>query len=158
MKDKNKFFVLPLLAIIAILFSYNQPKPKVKDETVLVANNITEPITAEPATAKQTKPVENNLLVGNWERTDAPYQIKILAVQDDGSLKAGYFNPQSINVGKAMWNNTDGILKVYVELRDENYPGSNYKLNYYAEKDALAGEYFQAVESATYNVAFKRIK
>jgi hypothetical protein len=156
MKDKNKFIVLPLLVIVVIVFSCNQPKEK--NKTVVAANNVTEPATTEPVTIKQSKPTEKNLLVGNWERTDAPYQIKILAVQDNGSLKAGYFNPQSINVGQAIWNNTGGILKVYVELRDENYPGSNYKLNYYAEKDALAGEYFQAVEGTTYNVAFKRIK
>ena len=57
-----------------------------------------------------------------------------------------------------MWTNADGILNVYIELRDENYPGSNYKLNYSVEKDALAGEYFQAVEGTTYNVAFTRAK
>ena len=44
------------------------------------------------------------------------------------------------------------------KLRDENYPGSYYKLNYNQERDALAGEYFQAVEGVTYNVAFARIK
>jgi hypothetical protein len=57
-----------------------------------------------------------------------------------------------------MWNNADSISKVYIELRDVNYPGSNYKLNYNAEIDALAGEYFQAVEGSTFDVAFTRAK
>jgi hypothetical protein len=124
-----------------------------KDETILASDT-----PAAPAMVPTNKPADKSLLVGNWVRTDAPYQIKISAVQEDGNLKAGYFNPNPINVGKAMWNDADGILKVYVELRDENYPGSNYKLNYSAEKDALAGEYFQAVESTTYKVAFTRVK
>jgi hypothetical protein len=124
-----------------------------KDETILASDT-----PATPAMVPTNKPADKSLLVGNWVRTDAPYQIKISAVQEDGNLKAGYFNPNPINVGKAMWNDADGILKVYVELRDENYPGSNYKLNYSAEKDALAGEYFQAVESTTYKVAFTRVK
>ena len=147
----TKYSVLILTAISALLFSCNQPKEK--DETILPANT-----TAEPATAKQNKPADKNVLVGKWVRTDAPYQIKVSAVKDDGNLKAGYFNPKPINVGKAMWDNKDGLLKMYIELRDENYPGSNYKLNYSVEKDALAGEYFQAVESTTYNVSFTRVK
>jgi hypothetical protein len=47
---------------------------------------------------------------------------------------------------------------MYIELRYENYPGSNNKLNYSTENDVLAGGYFQAVEGATYNAALKRVK
>ena len=77
---------------------------------------------------------------------------------DDGTLKAGYFNPNPINVGKAGWNFSEGMMKLYIELRDENYPGSNYNLVYYPEKDLLAGKYFQAVEGVTYDVGFFRKK
>ena len=140
-----------------IIFSCNQPP--VKDENILTADNA-----AAPAPVAQNKPAhsallaDKNILVGNWVRTDAPYQIKISAVEEDGNLKAGYYNPKPINIGKANWDNRDGILKMYIELRDENYPGSIYKLNYIVEKDVLAGEYFQAVEGTTYNVALTRVK
>jgi hypothetical protein len=57
-----------------------------------------------------------------------------------------------------MWTNSGGGLYIYIELRDVNYPGSNYKLSYSAVKDVLEGEYFQAVEGLTYKVSFTRIK
>jgi hypothetical protein len=47
---------------------------------------------------------------------------------DDGKPKAGYFNPKSTNTGNATWTNKDGVLKIYIELRNENYPGSKYDL------------------------------
>ena len=149
MNYKNNFAVLLFVAMAAVMLSCSQKQNK-KGPATDVKTDI-------PA-AKQKMPADKNRLVGNWERTDYPYKISISAVQDDGNLKAGYFNPKSINVGKATWNNGDGILKIYVELRDVNYPGSNYKLNYDAEKDALAGEYFQAVQGITLEVAFTRAK
>lgn len=51
-----------------------------------------------------------------------------------------------------------GVLRIYIELRDENYPGSNYNLIYYPERDLFAGKYFQAVERVTYDVGFTRVK
>ena len=78
-------------------------------------------------------------------------------MQDNGIIKAQYFNPRPINVSKSDWMNAEGFLKVYVELRDENYPGSNYTLTYIPERDMLVGDYFQAVESVTYYVEFTRI-
>jgi hypothetical protein len=149
MNYKNKFILFLIIACTALVISCSQT-PNKKDPATDVKKDI-------PA-AKQKIPADKNRLIGDWVRTDSPYQIKITAVQDDGILKAGYYNPKSIHVARAMWNNSDGILKVYVELRDENYPGSNYKLNYFPEKDALAGEYFQAVEGITYDVAFTRAK
>jgi hypothetical protein len=98
------------------------------------------------------------VLVGDWTRTDAPYQIKITELLNDGTMKAGYYNPKSINVSSAMWAFADGVLKIFIELRDENYPGSNYNLIYYPEGDLLAGKYFQAVERVTYDVGFARAK
>jgi len=83
---------------------------------------------------------------------------KITELLDDGTMKAGYFNPKSINVGSAMWAFADGVLKIYIDLKDENYPGSNYNLIYDPERDLLAGKYFQAVERVTYDVGFARAK
>ena len=108
--------------------------------------------------SKTINKIDKNLLVGNWLRTDAGYRILISQVNDDGTLAAQYFNPNPINVGKANWEESNGILKIKVELRDVNYPGSTYTLNYLPDRDMLAGEYYQAVEGLTFYVEFTRSK
>jgi len=95
-------------------------------------------------------------IIGEWLRTDSDYMIKIVEVNDNGSMLAKYFNPESINVGRANWESISGDLKIIIELRDVNYPGSTYTLNYLADKDMLAGEYYQAVEGLTFYVEFER--
>lgn len=95
-------------------------------------------------------------IIGEWLRTDSDYMIKIAAVNDDGLLLAQYFNPNPINVGKAEWLSSDGFIKIYLELRDENYPGSNYNLMYLPDRDMMVGDYFQAVEGLTFYVEFSR--
>ena len=97
-------------------------------------------------------------ILGEWLRTDSDYMIKIAAVNDDGLLLAQYFNPNPINVSKAEWSSSDGFNKIYLELRDENYPGSNYNLTYIPERDMMVGDYFQAVEGLTFYVEFKRTR
>ena len=77
---------------------------------------------------------------------------------DGGSMKAGYYNPESINVSRANWASADGLLRVFIELRTEIYPGSTYDLYYYPATDLLAGKYFQAVEGLTFDVEFARQK
>jgi hypothetical protein len=149
MNYKNKFILFLIVGWAALMLSCCHSQNK---------NGTTATIKNASSLANQNLPADKNRLIGNWLRADYPYRISISAVQNDGNLKAAYFNPKSINVGKATWNNVDGILKIYVELRDVNYPGSNYKLNYDAEKDALAGEYFQAVQGITLEVAFTRAK
>ena len=105
-----------------------------------------------------SKAVDKNTLLGDWVRTDASYIIRISKVNDDGTVVVQYFNPNPINVGKAICEENYGNLKVIVELRDVNYPGSTYTLTYLPDKDVLAGEYFQAVESLTFYVEFARRK
>ncbi|MDZ7624361.1 MAG: hypothetical protein U5J96_07970 [Ignavibacteriaceae bacterium] len=100
--------------------------------------------------------INKNLLVGNWLRTDSDYIIQISKVNEDFTLEANYFNPNPINVGKANWEESYGNLKIIIELRDVNYPGSTYTLNYLPDRDILAGEYFQAVEGLTFYVEFAR--
>jgi len=114
----------------------------------LITNN------SEDNVSSNGKSADKNLLVGNWVRTDASYLIKINKVNNDGTLEAKYFNPKPINVGKANWEESYGNLKVTVELRDVNYPGSTYTLNYLADKDMLAGDYYQAVQGLTFYVEF----
>ena len=101
---------------------------------------------------------DKNKVTGIWIRTDAPYNLKIVELLGDGNMKAEYFNPKSIHIGKSVWIEENGVIKIYVEFRDENYPGSNYTLFYMPDRDLLAGKYFQAVESVTYDVGFMRAK
>jgi len=117
---------------------------------ILTKNESTEPANKKIA--------DKNTLVGDWVRTDANYLIRITAVNDDGTMKAQYFNPNPINVGKASWESSYGNLKIIVEMRDVNYPGSTYTLNYLPDRDMLAGDYYQAVEGLTFYVEFTRRK
>jgi hypothetical protein len=150
MKIRIHIPLLLLLVLSALTFSCNQQEEKKETTEEKNTNNA-------PVTQQENKTLEKTVLMGDWTRTDAPYQLKITELLNDGTMKAGYFNPKSINVGNALWAFGDG-LKIYIELRDENYPGSNYNLTYIPEKDMLAGKYFQAVEKVTYDVGFLRTK
>ena len=97
-------------------------------------------------------------LEGRWLREDGGYMLDLQDIRPDGSLKAFYFNPRQINVHEANWKFEDERLIFYVELRDVNYPGSNYTLMYRASQDLLWGSYFQAVQKQTMDVKFVRMK
>jgi hypothetical protein len=101
---------------------------------------------------------DNSVLIGNWLRTDSDYRINISGVNEDFTLETKYFNPNPINIGKANWEESYGNLKIIIELRDVNYPGSTYRLSYLPDRDVLAGEYYQAVEGLTFYVEFARYK
>jgi hypothetical protein len=53
----------------------------------------------------------------------------------------------------SMWK---GLVKLFIKLEDEGYPGSTYTLYYYEEKDALTGFYYQAEIGQTFEVVFLR--
>jgi hypothetical protein len=60
-------------------------------------------------------------------------------------------------VSKAEASQTGETLKVFIELRDTNYPGSTYTLTYNAANDRLEGIYFQAVQKENFTVEFRRL-
>jgi hypothetical protein len=97
-------------------------------------------------------------LLGRWARTDGDYLLELRAVDPAGQLAAGYFNPSPINVEKAEARDDKGDLKVFVVLRDVNYPGCTYQLTLDAQRDVLFGTYFQAAQQQSYEVAFTRVK
>lgn len=97
-------------------------------------------------------------LVGKWERPDGGYVLAILNVDGSGKMEAQYFNPRPINVSKALAIKDAQGVRVFVELRDVNYPGSTYSLSYDPVSDQLHGEYFQAAMRETYDVTFARLK
>jgi hypothetical protein len=117
-------------------------------------------VLAQSEKPQQEKPEKNlyERLAGKWVRPDGGYILELREVGIAGSLKAGYYNPRSIKVHKASWESVEGKLKVFVELRDINYPGSTYNLLYDPASDRLKGKYFQAVAGQTYEVEFVRVE
>ena len=97
-------------------------------------------------------------LEGRWVRENGGYVLILQDIKPDGSMKAFYLNPRSINVHEATWKFEDDRIFLYVELRDVNYPGSNYSLMYRAANDTLWGSYYQAVQKQTMDVRFVRTR
>ena len=113
--------------------------------------------TAPTATSAATVPAAGVAKVkGRWLRPDGGYILAITTIAADGRAEAGYFNPNPIKVAWATVNAEGADIRVKVELRDENYPGCLYKLNYAPDKDRLVGTYFQAQMQQTYEVEFVR--
>ncbi|MGD8501759.1 MAG: hypothetical protein PVJ86_13995 [Phycisphaerales bacterium] len=133
------FFVWAIALLAAAAFTFFGSKSK-----------------SEGLVSTQADAITTERLVGRWVRPDGGYVLAIRGVQDNGRLDASYYNPRSINVARAEWRRENGHLTVFIELRDTNYPGSQYTLRYFPEEDALAGTYFQAVHRQTFEIMFVR--
>jgi hypothetical protein len=96
-------------------------------------------------------------ILGKWIRPDGGYVLSIRGVAPDGAMDCSYFNPNPIKVSQAAAT-TEGMTKVFVELRDEGYPGCTYKLVYDPSSDRLNGVYYQAAVQESYDVYFVRLK
>ena len=97
-------------------------------------------------------------LKGKWLRPDGGYVIEVRNIGDGGKMNASYFNPKSINVHKAEASRDGATTRVFVELRDANYPGSTYALAYDAKKDQLTGIYYHAGLRQSFDVVFRRMR
>jgi hypothetical protein len=113
--------------------------------------------TADPG-MQSAKDGDLQRLEGRWRRSDGGYILELRDIGKDGSASATYFNPRPIKVFRAEVSRTNAVMAVLVELRDVNYPGSTYRLQYDAATDRLQGTYFQAVERQTFTVEFSRVK
>ena len=98
------------------------------------------------------------VLKGRWQRPDGGYVIEIKNIDRVGKMEAAYFNPRPIHVAKANAARDGNTTKIFIELRDVNYPGSTYNLTYDPKSDQLKGTYFQAVLKQTFEVVFDRLK
>ncbi len=118
------------------------------------------PASQAPAGTAQDKSSTNSSdlqkLNGRWRRPDGGYILEIKSVDPDGRLEAAYFNPKPIHVARAQALRQDSVVKVFVELRDVNYPGSTYSLAYDPASDQLQGNYFQAALGQNFDVYFER--
>jgi hypothetical protein len=112
----------------------------------------------EKSSKQSSRETEVQRLIGRWVRPDGGYILELRKAHKGGSLEAFYFNPRPVKVFQAVWARQEGKISVMVELRDVNYPGSTYNLQYDPKSDRLKGTYFQAVEKQTYNIQFVRAK
>lgn len=97
-------------------------------------------------------------MMGNWLRSDGTYRLELRGAEAGGVVRAGYFNPKSINVSRSVWMRGPEGLRVIVELNDVGYPGSTYVLSYEASADRLVGIYNQAGTGQSFEVDFVRMK
>jgi len=109
------------------------------------------------ASASQAKP-GFDVLKGKWVRPDGGYVVEVRSVDASGKMDASYANPGRINVSQAKASRDGPTVKVFIELRDVNYPGSTYNLTYDPQSDQLKGIYFQAALQERYEVFFVRMK
>jgi hypothetical protein len=117
--------------------------------TAAVTNASPSPVSAPPFTTLRSR----------WLRPDGGYVLEIRSVDEaSGNLEAGYLNPRPIHVSKAQASRDGATLKVFIELRDANYPGSTYTLTYDPTVDQLKGDYFQAALKQNFDVFFTRVK
>ncbi|MCP4349106.1 MAG: hypothetical protein GY795_26800 [Desulfobacterales bacterium] len=113
---------------------------------------------AVQADVKNAAQADVKKLVGKWQRPDGGYLLDIRKTLDKGNLDAAYYNPREINVSRAIFMQKKETLKVFVELRDQGYPGSTYTLRYDPKGDVLAGDYFHAGMNQVFKVTFFRKK
>jgi hypothetical protein len=156
MKIRLSSLILSLVLMAAFTGCSNSRNEKAVNDS----KNVKAPVSgirAESDTAKADIP-EIKLLAGKWQRSDGNYTIEVFSVAPGGKADAGYFNPGPIHVEKAEWKTAENRLYFRIILKDVNYPGSNYTLEYIPGKDVLVGNYFQAVQGVNYDVTFTRIK
>ena len=84
-------------------------------------------------------------LKGHWLRPDGDYVLAIKNVDAHGVIDGAYYNPRSIHIEKAAASHDADTIEVFFELRDLNYPGSNYTLAYDRRAINLKGIYYQAI-------------
>jgi hypothetical protein len=113
--------------------------------------------TTQPAAVSESKP-EFQKLKGKWLRPDGGYVFEVKTVAGDGSIDASYLNPRPIHVARAEASQDGEAIRVFVELRDVNYPGSTYDLAYDPQSDQLKGIYYQAALQQRFEVFFVRLE
>jgi len=118
----------------------------------------------EPPAARESGPAAPEVkagfdsLRGRWLRPDGGYVIDISEIDASGKMVAAYFNPRPINVSRAEASREGTVTKVFIELRDVNYPGATYTLTYDPARDQLQGIYMQPALQQSFDVVFVRMK
>lgn len=148
---KHVKFCSVIVAAVGIIFAgCDKPAPVPPNTTVAAATN------SAPAAAKPNPELEK--LTGKWERPDGGYVLEVRSVDAEGKVDAGYFNPSPIHVARGLAYREANATKLFIELRDVNYPGCTYKLEFDPKTDQLFGQYYQATMDQTYEITFARMK
>ena len=146
---------LAAAAAFGLLVGCGKPQDSTQAPSVISTNAAP----ASPATTGSSPPEAGfQKLVGRWLRSDGDYMLVISGVDAAGKLTAAYLNPRPINVARAEASRDGSFTKVFVELRDVNYPGSTYTLTYEPAVDQLQGIYYQAALQQQFDVIFERMK
>ena len=142
-------FLCPVVALVLSLVMANSPGHGAQ-------------LTASPAAKESVTPPEAKTefesLKGRWLRPDGGYVLEIREINGSGKMMAAYFNPRPINVSRAEASQEGTATKVFIELRDTNYPGATYTLTYDPLMDQLRGVYFQPALQQSFDVFFVRMK
>jgi hypothetical protein len=146
------FLLGSAIVVLVVLISWRLQSPSISS----VTRSVNEANTANPGAVRNN--TEFQKLKGRWRRPDGGYVMAIGNINDTGAMDASYFNPYPIHVGNAVASRDGDVTKVFVELRDVNYPGSTYTLSYDPSSDQLQGIYYQAVEQQRFQVSFERMK
>jgi len=96
--------------------------------------------------------------VGKWKRTDGNYELVVESVSHNGTAKARYLNPKSINVESATLKHEGDLVILIIVLRDEGYPGSTYELIHHPKENVLVGYYMIPSQEQRFEVSFTPIK
>ena len=147
---KTNLLIVLIAGSLVIFVACDKSAPAPHASDAAIATN-------SPATAPKPS-AELEKLKGRWERPDGGYILEIRGVDAAGIVDAAYLNPSSIHVSQARAYREAGETKVFVELRDVNYPGCTYKLVLDSKNDQLFGQYYQASMQQTYEVTFARLK
>lgn len=111
---------------------------------------------APPSATAPALPEPVRKLLGRWVRSDGGYTLELRSADLSGVVDAGYFNPKSIHVSRAVWMQGGGGFQVAVELNDVGYPGATYLLTYDAQNDRLTGKYTQPAMQQSFDIEFAR--
>ena len=117
-----------------------------------------EGVSAAKESARHKAKIEFEILKGGWVRPDGGYVVVVREIDAGGKMVAAYFNPHPINVSRAEASSDRTTIKVFIELRDINYPGATYNLTYDPRSDQLRGIYFQPAVNQSFYVTFLRMK
>jgi hypothetical protein len=153
MRFRPSGFLTAVAALTSILLAASCQK-ETKDAP---ASSIPAPgTTAAPKaeSAKVPEPVQK--LLGKWLRSDGGYVLELRSAELSGVMQAGYFNPKSINVSRAIWMQGGTGFQVVVELNDVGYPGATYVLSHDAQTDRLIGKYNQPAMQQSFDIEFVR--
>lgn len=139
-------------ALLLALVGCSKPAPTPPAQPVAVPATSA----ATPAAPAAAVPETVRKLLGRWMRSDGGYTLELRSADLSGVLDAGYFNPKSIRVSRAVWMQGGGGFQVAVELNDVGYPGATYLLNYDAQNDRLTGQYTQPAMQQSFDIEFVR--